>query len=129
MNRVLSLPITRITPEQLELLKTGRHVTKVAENGTIKLRHRNGFFELKFVQTEDHLPPNTAVCVWWKGGGFVCATQAELESQAQEAQSVAQQVAQTRAMLAAARNERHARQVAKGLAPLDITQPETTSIY
>ncbi len=129
MNRVLSLPITRITPEQLELLQAERHLTTVADSGTIKLRHRNGIFELKFLQAEDRLPPNTAVCVWWKGGGFVCATQAELESQAQEAQSVAERVAQARAMLAAARHERNARQAAKDLAALDVTQPETTSIY
>lgn len=129
MNRVLSLPITRITAEQLELLQAERHLTTVGERGTIKLRHRNGFFELKFLQPEDHLPPNTSVCVWWKGGGFVCATQAEVDAQAQEAQSVAQRVAQARAKLAAARNERTARHVTKDGSSVDIDQPEITLAY
>ncbi len=130
MNRVLSLPITQITSEQLELLQAERHHTLVGERGTIKLRHRNGLFELKFLQAEDHLPPETPVCVWWKGGGFVCATEAELDSREQEAQSVADRVAQARSMLAAARNERIARQAAKeDGSTVDVVQPETVSTY
>ncbi len=137
MNRVLSLPITRITAEQLELLKGERHQTLVSERGTIRLRHRNGVVEMKFVQPEDHLPPETPVCVWWKGGGFVCASQAELEAQALEAQTVADRVAQARSMLAAARMERSARLASKegNTAPADpsevadVVQPETVSTY
>lgn len=135
MNRVLSLPLTHLTAQQLELLQAERHNVLVGERGTIKLRHRSGLVELKFLQPEDHLPPETPVCVWWKGGGFVCASQAELDSEVQEAQSVAERVAQARSMLAAARNERTVRQAAKESAPVEVAQPtdivvpETVSTY
>jgi hypothetical protein len=65
----------------------------------------------------------------------VCASQAELDSEVQEAQSVAERVAQARSMLAAARNERTVRQAAKESAPVeaaqptDIVVPETVSTY
>lgn len=141
MNRVLSLPITRITTEQLELLKGERHHTLVSDRGTIRLRHRNGIVEMKFLQPEDHLPPETPVCVWWKGGGFVCAGEAELEAEALEARNVADRVAQARSMLAAARMERSARMATpkEGATPetatagtptlVDVVQPETVSTY
>ena len=131
MNRVLSLPLTQITSEQLEFLQVDRHQTLVSERGTIRLRHRTGVVEMKFLVPEDHLPPETPVCVWWKGGGFVCASQAELEAEVQEAQTVADRVAQARSMLAAARSERSARLAAAKEAggPADAVQSETASLY
>ena len=113
MNRVLSLPFTHITPSRLEALQTQQHAVLVSERGTIRLTARDGVVEMKFLLAEDCLPPGTAVCVWWKGGGFVCATQSELTAQIQEAQAVANRVAQARSQLAAARMERSARLAAQ----------------
>ena len=119
MNRVLSLPFTQIAPTQLDALQQQHHSTVVTERGTIQLNDRGGIVEMKFLAPRDHLPPGTAVCVWWKGGGFVCATEEELRAQILEAQNVAHQVAQARSHLAAARMERSARLAAAQSHPVD----------
>ena len=124
MNRVLSLPFTHITPALLEALQTQQHATLVSERGTIRLSHRDGVVEMKFLAPEDYLAPGTPVCVWWKGGGFVCATQSELAAQVQEAQTIAARVAQARSQLAAARMERSAR-----LAAQDTQADQPVSTY
>ena len=117
MNRVLSWPHTPIFPGLLKPLMAGRHPAVVTDKGMIRFDLTLGPVEMKFSAQEHQLDPGTEVHVWWKGGGFVCATVADLEAEERQARSVADQVQQARERLQAARLERLMRDSA--MTPLD----------
>jgi hypothetical protein len=122
MNRVLSWPQTRICPGLLKPLKEGRHATQVTFNGTVRFELPLGNVEMTFLNPAEGLEPLTEVVVWWKGGGFVCATQADLEAEARVSQSLSSQLHEARARLQAARHERLLRDSA--MAELDALPPQ-----
>lgn len=129
MNHVLSLPYTTVTPAQLRLLQADRHETVVTRTGTVRLVHPSGVVEMRFSDASHRLEGGVKVYVWWKGGGFVCAPTDHVEAEARESFRVAEQVAQTRAALAAARQERAVRIAASQFGGLDVSQQEPVSIY
>jgi len=108
MNRVLSLPHTPIFPGLLEELRHGMYQTAVTDKGTVRLQHQFGPVEMRFAMQEQQLPPGTAVQVWWKGGGFVCATLAEMAADEEKRQHLASLIARVRSQFAAARHGRTA---------------------
>jgi len=109
MNRVLSWPHTPIVPGLLDALKGPRSRTVVTERGMVRFALPQGVVEMKFPSAQQQLPPGTEVCVWWKGGGFVCAPAAELDREESESRRLAERLAQARSQLAAARRAREKR--------------------
>lgn len=120
MNRVLSWPSTPIVPGLIEGLKTGRHTTVVTDKGMVHVDASLGPVEMKFCNPHQQLPPGTEVEVWWKGGGFVCASTNELESEERQTRYIADSLAEARSRLAAARRERQARIDAGAAAPRPV---------
>lgn len=130
MNRVLSLPHTTIVPGQLEALRARRRRTVITAKGMVRFELPQGPVEMKLAAGQAPLEPGTEVYVWWKGGGFVCAPQAEVDREERRSRHIEQRVAQARETLAAARADRWARisayaELASAPAPL----PDTISIY
>jgi hypothetical protein len=119
MNRVLSWPHTPILPGLLEGLKDEKCKSVITDKGMIRFDLSLGPVEMKFSNPHQRLPAGTEVFVWWKGGGFVCATADELEHEEQESRDIAERVLHARALLAEARRERQA----KFLNNLDIVLP------
>jgi hypothetical protein len=117
MNRVLSWPHTPIVPGLIEDLKAGRHMTLVTASGMVHFDASLGPVEMKFCNPHQQLAPGTEVEVWWKGGGFVCASTSELESEERQTRHIADSLAEARSRLAAARLERQARLAAGADAP------------
>lgn len=112
MSRVLSWPHTPIFPHLLDALKTGRRATAVTDKGTVRFNLPLGMVEMKFSNPKQQLPAGTEVHVWWKGGGFVCATSEDLEEEtheSEESRSIMERVHEVREQLAAARRERRER--------------------
>jgi hypothetical protein len=128
VNHILSLPYATTTPSQLSELRDIRHETEITPSGTVRLSHRTGTVEMRFSSMSHPLPAGTSVYVWWKGGGFVCAPVAEVDAETMETQRIAERVAQARAALANARQERSARIAASQFGQLDDSQ-ETVSVY
>lgn len=130
MNRVLSLPHTTIVPGQLAALRERRRRTIVTARGMIRFELREGPVEMKVAAGQVPFAAGTEVYVWWKGGGFVAATTAEVDAEERRARQVQQRVAQARETLAAARADRWARISAYGeLASAPAPLPDTISIY
>lgn len=127
MNRVLSWPHTPIVPGLIDGLKLERHTTLVTDRGTVHFDAVLGPVEMKFCNPLQQLAPGTEVEVWWKGGGFVCASTRELESEERQTRHIADSLAEARSRLAAARRERQARMAAKADAPRPV-EPELTEI-
>lgn len=121
MNRVLSWPHTPIFPGLLRPLKTGRHETVVTDKGCVRFDLPLGPVEMRFPTLDTSVPPGTAVYVWWKGGGFVCAPVDELTAEERSTQSITCRLQDARAKLQAARLERLERDSA--MAPLDELPP------
>ena len=119
MNRVLSWPHTPIFPGLLEGLKGERSKTVVTERGMVRFDLPTGALEMKFSDVQQQIAPGTAVYVWWKNGGFVCAPAAEFDSEESESRQIAERLLQARSQLAAARSERQARLAAQ----VDIVLP------
>lgn len=107
VNRVLSLP--DIAPRLLQVLMASRHDTVVTAAGTVRIRHSQGSVEMRFSAAEAPMVAGVRVYVWWKGGGFVCAPADDVDAQALATQRVAERVAQARAALAKARQDRTSR--------------------
>lgn len=122
MNRVLSWPHTPMVPGLLEGLKSERHKTVVTDRGTIHFDVFLGEVEMKFSNPQQQLSPGTEVLVWWKGGGFVCASSTEFDHEQRESRQIAERVTRARSQLAAARRERQARLAAN----VDIVLPIDT---
>jgi hypothetical protein len=133
VNRILSLPLTTLTPSQLQALARSRHETQVTPFGSVVLSHATGSVEMKFSSAENPLRAGVRVYVWWKGGGFVCAPADEVDAQAAESERVARRVADARTALAEARKERASRfgGLNSSSMPLDVDlgSPDTVSIY
>lgn len=133
MNRILSLPLTTMTPAHLLSLTKERHETRVTPLGTVVLSSELGSVEMSFSSAEQPLRVGTRVYVWWKGGGFVCAPANEVDAEAAESLRVARRVADARSALAEARRERASRfgDLNTGSMPLDVNleSPEGLSIY
>ena len=109
MNRVLSWPHTPIFPGLFDGIKSEKLTTTVTDKGTVRFELPLGTVEMKFSDATQQLPPGTEVIVWWKGGGFVCASADEVDREARESRLFAERLQQARDHLAAARHERHAR--------------------
>jgi hypothetical protein len=120
MNRILSWPDAPIVPGLLEALRDERHETVVNDKGMIRLDTPLGPVEMKFSPPAQQLPPGTAVCVWWKAGGFVCAPAQELAQEESESRRIADSLAEARSHLAEARRERQAKLAAN----VDIVLPD-----
>jgi hypothetical protein len=120
MNRVLSWPHTPIYPGLLEPLKAERMRTVINERGMIRFQLALGPVEMKFSNPHHQLDAGTEVYVWWKGGGFVCASVTELQTEEHDTQDIVDRVMQARSQLAAARKDRQARLAAH----VDIVLPE-----
>ncbi|HMC15769.1 MAG TPA: hypothetical protein VKI18_09065 [Albitalea sp.] len=120
MNRVLSWPHTPIFPGLLEPLKAERRRSVLTDRGMVRFELALGPVEMKFSDPQHQLPPGTAVYVWWKGGGFVCASLAEVEADESEARRIVERVMAARSQIAAARMERQARLATQ----VDIVLPE-----
>ena len=120
MNRVLSWPHTPIYPGLLEPLMAERQRSVLTERGMVRFELPLGPVEMKFSDPQHQLPPGTEVYVWWKGGGFVCASLTEVEAEESEHRRIAERVMAARSQLAAARKERQARLAAQ----VDIVLPE-----
>jgi hypothetical protein len=119
MNRVLSWPHTPIVRGLLEGLKAERHETVVTDKGMVHFDLFLGPVEMKFSKPEQQLEPGTRVVVWWKGGGFVCASTEEIETEELASREIADRVNQARHAIAEARRERRERL----LADVDIVLP------
>ena len=120
MNRVLSWPHTPIYPGLLEPLKAERRRSVLTERGMVRFELPLGPVEMKFSDPHHQLPPGTEVYVWWKGGGFVCASLTEVEAEESEHRHIVERVLAARSQIAAARKERQARLAAQ----VDIVLPE-----
>jgi hypothetical protein len=120
MNRVLSWPHTPIYPGLLEPLRAERRQTVLTERGMVRFELPLGPVEMKFSERHHQLAAGTAVYVWWKGGGFVCAPVVEVEAEESEHRHIVERVMAARSQLAAARKDRLARQAAH----VDIELPE-----
>jgi hypothetical protein len=121
MNRVLSWPHTPIFPGLLRPLKTARHTTWVNERGEVHFDLPLGPVTMRFPEHEQPVAAGTAVYVWWKSGGFVCAPVDEVDAEESQARSMADRVDAARARLQAARRERVARET--DLGELDALPP------
>lgn len=109
MNRVLSWPHTPIYPGLLRPLKTGRWETCVTDKGEVHFDLPLGPVTMRFPGHEHPVPAGTAVYVWWKSGGFVCAPVSEVQAEEAQSRSMADRVSAARERLQAARRERLAR--------------------
>jgi hypothetical protein len=125
MNRVLSWPYTPMVPGLLKPLKTGRSETVVTERGTVRFDLPLGPVEMGFLAKDQELPPGTPVYVWWKGGGFLCASIEEMHAEEFSARTIAERVSAARAKLQEARRERNLR--AGDPSGFGALTPETTS--
>jgi hypothetical protein len=123
MNRVLSWPQTPIVPGLLKPLKSGRSETVVTERGTVRFELPRGPVEMGFLAKDQELPAGTRVYVWWKGGGFVCASVAEARAEEYRSRIITERVNAARARLEAARRERTLRD--SELGDLDPLPPNT----
>jgi hypothetical protein len=121
MNRVLAWPQTRIVPGLLRPLKSGRAETIVTDRCTVRFELPLGIVEMGFLSKEQELPPGTKVYVWWKGGGFVCASVAETRAEEYHSRVIVDRVNDARARLEAARRDRALRD--SELGELDALQP------
>jgi hypothetical protein len=121
MNRILSWPHTPIFPGLLDALMVERNRTVVTDKGLIRFDLLVGAVEMRFSTRQHQVEPGTEVYVWWKGGGFVCAPTAEVDTEERASRSIADRVTQARARLGTARQERSARLAAD----LDIVLPES----
>ena len=119
MNRVLSWPHTPIFPGLLEPLKAERKRTVISERGMIRFQLPLGPVEMKFSNPHHQLDAGTEVYVWWKGGGFVCASVTELEPEEHDSRDIVDRLLEARSQLAAARKDRQARVAAH----VDIVLP------
>jgi hypothetical protein len=125
MNHVLSLPHTLTLPGLLEPWMKGQHRTVVTRNGMVRLEGERGRVEMRFSDGQPTLPPGTEVYVWWKGGGFVCASVEEMHAEQQHAETVAARVTQARARLDEARRARADRQgIPSDFTPLPLPAQE-----
>lgn len=125
MNRVLSWPETPIVPGLLRPLKSGRSETVVTEQRTVRFELPLGVVEMGFLAKDQALEPGTRVYVWWKGGGFVCASVAEARAEEYRSRAIAERVNAARARLEAARRDRALRDSEMGgLDPLPPAPPE-----
>ena len=106
MNRVLSWPHTPMLNALLGALKRTRQRTVISDHGMVRFEHALGTVEMKFARRDEQLPPGTPVFVWWKGGGFVCATQDEMMAMRLAERHLADRLAQARAHLARVRQQR-----------------------
>ncbi len=135
MNRILSLPLTTVTPAHLQALTKERHQTEVTSLGSVILQHPMGAVEMRFASAENPLKAGVRVYVWWKGGGFVCAPADEVDAEAHESLRVARRVSDARSALAEARRERSSRFGGLNSAPMpldvdvDVGVPAGISIY
>jgi hypothetical protein len=130
VNRVLSLPYTKIIPGQLDALMRQRTRTTVRRDGTVRFDLPGGRVEMRLAAGQTPLPPGSEVYVWWKGGGFICAPVQEVDYEEQRARNVVRRVEQARAVLAAARADRWARLSAYGDLPETKAEDERpVSIY
>jgi len=122
---VLSWPETPIVPGLLKPLKAGRAETVVTERGTVRFDLPLGTVEMAFLAKDQELEPGTRVYVWWKGGGFVCASVAETRAEEYRSRVIAERVQAARDRMEAARRERAARDSALGeFDPLPPAPPE-----
>ena len=125
MNRVLSWPHTPIVPGLLKPLKTGRAETVITERGTVRFELPLGPVEMGFLAKEQALEPGTRVYVWWKGGGFVCASVAETRAEEYRTRVMTERFNAARARLEAARRDRALRDSEMGeLDPLGPPPPQ-----
>jgi hypothetical protein len=120
MNRVLSWPHTPICPGLLEPLQAERRTTAINDRGMVRFELPLGPVEMKFSDPHHRLAAGTEVYVWWKGGGFVCASVAEVDAEEAEHRNIVERVMAARSQLAVARKERQARLAAQ----VDIVLPE-----
>src|ERR1043165_2102612 len=99
VNRVLSWPHTPIVPGLLESLKLDKRETVVTDKGMIRFDLPLGPVEMKFSDPHHRLPAGTRVMVWWKVGGFVCASADEVDIEERESRDIADRVQQARSRL------------------------------